>query len=72
MEQWSNLKEYFLVFLPKQNNLRNDIETTHRSQTIRKYLLSKVSILYMSFGVYVAGLLEDFLMLFQSSKKVEK
>lgn len=68
IEQWDNLKDIFLVFLPKQKDFKKDVETTQRYQTIRKYLLSKTSVLYMSFAVYLAGILEPFIILFQSSK----
>lgn len=66
--QWENLKEYFLNFLPKEKHFAKRIETTQRYQTIRKILTSNTSVLYMSFAVYLAGLLEEFLILFQSSK----
>lgn len=66
--QWENLKEYFLKFLPTEKGFKKNIETTARYQSIRKYLTSKTSLLYMSFAVYVADMLEEFLILFQSSK----
>lgn len=66
--QWENLKEYFLKFLPTQKGFKKNIETTARYQSIKKYLTSKTSLLYMSFAVYVADMLEEFLILFQSSK----
>lgn len=66
--QWENLKEYFLTFLPKQENFTKKIEPTEKYQSIRKGLTSKTSVLFMSFTVYVAEILEEFLILFQSSK----
>lgn len=66
--QWPNLKEYFLVFLPKQENFTKKVEPTEKYQSIRKGLTSDTSVLYMSFVVYVAEILENFLILFQSSK----
>lgn len=66
--QWENLKEYFLVTVPKQDDFKRKIETTERYQSIRKGLTSSTSVLYMSFIVYVAEILEEFLILFQSSK----
>ncbi|KAG4072228.1 hypothetical protein HA402_005950 [Bradysia odoriphaga] len=68
MSQWDNLKDYFLNFLPRQENFTTKVETTARYQSIRKALTSITSVLYMSFVVYLAEILEEFLILFQSSK----
>lgn len=66
--QWDNLKEYFLKLLPKEKNFAKDIESTDRYQRIRKCLISETSKLYMSFAVYVADILEEFIIPFQCSK----
>lgn len=70
IEQWSNLKHYFLVFLPKEKNFAKDIETTQRYQSIRTILSSNRSLLYMNFAIHVADIFEEFLILLQSSKPV--
>lgn len=68
IDQWDNLKEYFLKFLPTTTGFKRYVETTQRYQSIRKLLTSKTSVLYMSFAVYVAEMLNSFLVLFQSSE----
>lgn len=57
IEQWENLKEYFLKFLPTEKGFKRYVESTPRYQSIRKKLTSNI-----------AGMLEEFLILFQSSK----
>ncbi len=68
IDQWDNLKEYFLKFLPTTKGFKTYVETTQRYQSIRKMLTSNTTVLYMSFAVYVGEMLESFLILFQSSK----
>lgn len=67
LEQWQNLKSYFLDFLPKEKNFA-EIEKTERYQRVRQTLTSETSKLYMSFAIYIADILEDFIIPFQSSK----
>lgn len=67
-DQWPNLCEYFLVFLPKEKNFPKEIETTERYKFLKNILLDKRSQIYISFAIYVADILEVFLIKFQSSK----
>lgn len=48
VEQWQNLKEYFLVLLPKQKRFAKDVEPTKRYQNIRKCLLSNLSLIVVT------------------------
>lgn len=68
--QWQNLKEYFLEYLPKQKGFAKDIETTDRYKKIRKYLTSNTSLIYLGFAVHVADLFDGFMNLLQSKKPV--
>lgn len=68
IDQWDNLKEYFLNFLPTTTGFKRHVETTQRYQSIRKCLTSKTSLLYMSFAVYVGEMMDNFLVLFQSAE----
>lgn len=52
LDQWPNLKEYFLVFLPKQNNFNQKIHDTERYKAIARALQTDESRLYMSFAIY--------------------
>lgn len=70
VEQWLNLKEYFLIYLPKQKNFAKDIETTKRYQNIRKHLTSNLSLMYMHFAIHIADIFEGYLTLLQSSKPI--
>lgn len=68
VEQWSNLKQYFLEYLPTEENFTKDIETTQRYQNVRKYLTSDLSPLYLHFAIHVTDIFEGYLTLLQSSK----
>lgn len=65
-EQWSNLKEYFLNFIPKQKNFTREIACTERYQFIKKRLLDDASLVYIGFAIFFAEILEKFLFKFQS------
>lgn len=67
-DQWQNLKEYFLEYLPKQKGFAKDIETKDRYKKIRKYLTSNTSLIYLGFAVHVADLFDGFMNLLQSKK----
>lgn len=68
LDQWNNLKEYFLKILPKQKNFAREIEKTERYQSIRASLSNKITCLNMAFVIYVADILEQFIIPFQSSE----
>lgn len=70
VDQWSNLKDYFLDFLPKQKNFAKDVESTKRYQNIRKHLLSNLSLMYMHFAIHITDIFEGYLTLLQSSKPI--
>lgn len=70
LEQWKNLEEYFLVFLPKQPNFKgkNGIKENKRYQQIKKALENDLTKLYLSFIAYASQDFESFLFLFQSDE----
>lgn len=50
LDQWQNLRKYFLEFLPKEKNFA-DVEKTDRYRRIRQSLNSETSKLYISFAL---------------------
>lgn len=59
--QWLNLRQYFLKFLPKEKNFAREIASTARYKDIKRVLNDKLS------QPYIAELLDEFLIKFQST-----
>ena len=68
LEQWDNLKQYFLVFLPQQKNFVREIKETARYKRIVQNLKSNLTLPYLAFVVFIVHSFDDFLVLFQSSE----
>lgn len=69
LQQFVNLQQYFLQFLPKEKNFDREIKNTERYIAIAKALKAgDETKLYMAFATYLAGILEEFLLRFQSSE----
>ena len=68
VEQYENLKEYFLVNLPKENLFRQNILPTDRYRYIRDSLNDKTTEGYIAFAAFVSHEFESFLIPFQSSE----
>lgn len=68
VEQWTDLKHYFLIFLPKEKSFAHDIANTERYKYIRSVLCDKFSLVYIAFAISVAETLDFFLIKFQSSE----
>lgn len=66
LEQWPNLYEYFINFLPLQKNYKSQIGTTERCKRIAEVLKSKISKAYLRFVAFAAQAFETFLNEFQS------
>ena len=68
LEQWENLTEYFLNFLPKQPNFRfkNDLQENKRYQRIKEKLEDELTQPYLAFIAFVSQDFESFLVQFQS------
>ena len=71
MEQFNNLKVYFLETLPKQKNFKRDIATSklgvpNRYQRIAALLKSKVTVAYVAFVVHTAAPFKRFMLTFQT------
>ena len=66
-EQFENLNEYFLVYLPKQSGFsgKNGVGSTERYQRIKSMLQNKLSPPLMTFIVYVTTIYTPFVLLFQ-------
>ena len=56
IEQYDNIKEYFLVFLPKKNEFKGStgVGSTDRYKRIKAVLEDEATIVYMSFVVYIS------------------
>ena len=68
LEQWPNLKEYFLNFLPRQKNFKSEISKTQRYIRIKTALTEPLTEAYISFVAFVAHDFESFLLPFQSGE----
>ena len=68
MQQWKNLEEYFLKFLPQQSNFKHAVATTARYKRICAALQNPLSLAYISFCAFSAEAFEDFLVPFQSDE----
>ena len=68
LEQWPNLKEYFLNFLPKQSNFKAEIAKTYRYIRIKKTLEEPLTEAYMSFCAFTVRNCESFLSPFQTGE----
>ena len=66
LEQWPNLKEDFLKFLPKQNNFKREIENTARYTRLKTCFADPTMEAYVIFVAFVAQDFEAFLVSFQS------
>ena len=68
LEQWKNLTEYFLVFLPKQPNFKhkNGLKGNNRYQWIKEKLEDKSTQSYRSFIAFASQDFETFLVQFQA------
>ena len=64
-EQWKNLKEYFIIFLPWQKNFKREIECTIRYKRIAENLKSTLTPAYLAFVAFVSQDFESFLLTFQ-------
>ena len=65
LEQWPNLKEYFLKFLPKQKNFKREIENTARYTSLKTCFADPTREVYVAFVAFVAQDFEAFFMPFQ-------
>ena len=68
IEQWENLRAYFLEFLPKQKIFKREIKTTHRYVNIKEVLEDPLSLAYLAFVILIANEYESFLLSFQSQE----
>lgn len=58
LDQRANLKECVLVFLPKQKNFDQEIRDTEWYKDIARALKTDESKLYMSFAIYLGGVMD--------------
>ena len=65
LEQWDNLCEYFVTFLPTQRNFKREILPTMQCKRIKAALENTTTQGYISFCSYVAQDFENFLQTFQ-------
>ena len=70
LEQWLNLKEYFLKFLPKQKNFKREIENTAGYTRLKTCFADPTMEAYVAFVAFVAQDFEAFLLPFQSKDPI--
>ena len=68
IEQWSNLKEYFLPFIPEQKEFKRSIKGTKQYESIAECVKDNMTLPYLFFTVFLAHQYETFLVTFQSEK----
>ena len=68
IEQYDNLKEYFLTFLPATSSFKANVEKSKRYERICETLSDDSTFCYLSFVAYFASDFESFLTKFQSMK----
>ena len=68
LEQWKNLKEYFLKVLPQQSTFKSTVAKTERYKRITKALQDPLTEAYVSFCAFASAEFEDFLLPFQSDE----
>ena len=61
LQQWKNLKEYFLKVFPKESNFTSTVANTHRYKRIYAALQGPLTEAYISFCSYPTTKFEDFL-----------
>ena len=66
LQQFDNLKHYFITFLPTTPTFKNLVEGTERYNRIIEKLNDPLSVPYIAFVVFVATDFEVFLKMFQS------
>ena len=65
LEQYENLKEYFLKFLPKEKGFVSTVEKTARYQRVKSVLVDNISEACLGFMVFAVQDFESFLRRFQ-------
>lgn len=68
LEQWINLKEYFLKFLPKDKTSFRQVSSTKRYERIKDALEDDLTEAYIAFCAFSTQDFENFLIPFQSNK----
>jgi len=68
IEQYANLKDYFLVFLPTTSSVKASVQGTVRYARIKKALEDESTLQYLSFTAFFATDSEVFLTKFQLMK----
>ena len=68
IEQYDNLKEYFLTFLPTTSSFKANVEKSKRYERICESLNDDSTLCYSSFVAYFASDFESFLTKFQFMK----
>ena len=68
IEQWPNLKEYFITFLSKQKEFKQTIKETKRYRQIVEVFENELALPYLSFFIFLAHTYESYLLQFQSEE----
>ena len=66
IEQWTNLTEYFCKYIPKQKEFKSSIKDIKRYKNIIECLNDDLTLLYLSYVVFLANEYESFLLTFQT------
>lgn len=71
VDQWPNILEYFIKFVPAQKEQQfKKVQKTDRFRSILKVIKNEESKIFLLFAIYICSLVEEFIKLFQSSEPV--
>ena len=68
IEEWPNLKEYFITFLPMQEEFKQTIKETKRYKQILEVFENEMTLPYLSFVTFLPHRYEIYLLKFQSEE----
>ena len=68
IEQWPNLKEYFITFICKQKEFKQTIKETKRYKQIAEVFENELTLPYLSFVTFLAHRYEHYSLKFQSEE----
>ena len=68
IEQWANIKLYFLKHVPKQPEFKKSVSETRRYKQIVNVLKDELALSVLSFAAFLAHQYESYLLTFQSEE----
>ena len=70
LDQFENLKRYFLEFIPTTTSFKQSVKKTDQYKRIKESLQDSFTVPYISFIAFIANDFEQFLTMFQSTRSM--